>query len=124
MSLVYPPPRYTGDSGEVSATYRPATTPPDHVSTPVISSGPTVGQGVEYHYLATTGSTDGDFGLYRIDMGPAPTGPTTHFHRGISESFFTLSGTTAERPSPARTTALGTTAQGRADRPVQPRRPL
>ncbi|GAA4087411.1 cupin domain-containing protein [Actinomadura miaoliensis] len=93
MSLVYPPPRYTGDSGEVSATYRPATTPPDYVSTPVISSGPTVGQGVEYHYLATTGSTDGDFGLYRIDMGPAPTGPTTHFHRGISESFFILSGT-------------------------------
>jgi quercetin dioxygenase-like cupin family protein len=26
-------------------------------------------------------------------MGPAPTGPGPHFHRGITESFYVLSGT-------------------------------
>src|SRR5262249_38723849 len=35
----------------------------------------------------------GQFGLYRWDMGPQAGGPTAHFHRSISESFFILSGT-------------------------------
>jgi hypothetical protein len=47
----YPPPRYTGDTGEVSATLRTADTPPDFQS-----------YGVTYSYLASQQSTDGDFG--------------------------------------------------------------
>ena len=43
-------------------------------------------------YLATGASTSGEFGLYRSDMGPQPTGPASHFHKSISESFFILSG--------------------------------
>ncbi len=45
------------------------------------------------HYLATGASTNGNFGFYRWDMGPEPTGPAEHFHRSISESFYILSGT-------------------------------
>ncbi|MEU3163100.1 cupin domain-containing protein [Streptosporangium sp. NPDC006930] len=44
-------------------------------------------------YLGTGASTNGQFGLYRWDMGPKPSGPAAHFHRTISESFFVLSGT-------------------------------
>ena len=33
------------------------------------------------------------FGLYRWDMGPKPSGPSPHFHRSITESFYVLSGT-------------------------------
>ena len=36
--------------------------------------------------------TGGEFGLYKIDLGPRSPGPTTHFHRTISESFFVLAG--------------------------------
>lgn len=78
----YPTTRYTGDGGEISARLRRVDSAPDLV-TPAVS----------YHYLATTASTDGEFGLYRIDMSATPSGPTTHFHRTISESFFILSGT-------------------------------
>ncbi len=92
--MSYPHPRYFGDTGEINATFRPASTPPDFVSTPVTTTtGPTVGTGTAYHYIATTASSDGDFGLYRVDMGPEFGGPTTHFHRTMSESFFVLSGT-------------------------------
>jgi mannose-6-phosphate isomerase-like protein (cupin superfamily) len=45
------------------------------------------------HYLATTASTNGQFGLYRWDFGTTVSGPDPHFHRSISESFFILSGT-------------------------------
>ncbi|MFD9906379.1 cupin domain-containing protein [Streptomyces sp. NPDC059063] len=79
--MSYPDPRYFGDEGEINAVYRPAGTPPDH-TTPA----------QDYHYLATTLSTQGEFGLYKIDMGPRAGGPSTHFHRGISESFYILSG--------------------------------
>jgi mannose-6-phosphate isomerase-like protein (cupin superfamily) len=78
----YPEPRYHGDTGEVSATYRAAESVPDLVT-----------PGASYHYLATTASTGGEYGLYRVDMTAEPSGPSTHFHRGISESFFVLSGT-------------------------------
>ena len=40
-------------------------------------------------HRATTG---GAFGLYRWDMGPRPSGPSPHFHRSITESFYVLSG--------------------------------
>ena len=77
----YPEPRYLGEGGEVSAVYRPADTKPD-LSSP---SGNT-------HYLATHVLTGGEFGLYKIDMAPRAPGPSTHFHRSISESFFVLAG--------------------------------
>jgi mannose-6-phosphate isomerase-like protein (cupin superfamily) len=81
--MTYPPPRYHGDGGQVSASHRPADRPPDHA----YANGTTV------HYLATAASTDGLFGLYRWEMGPAPSGPEPHFHRTIAESFYVLSGT-------------------------------
>ena len=84
MSLVppsYPPPLYTRDDGEVSASIRRADEPPDY------ALGSTT-----YHYLATQQSTDGHFGLYRLDIDPAGGGPGPHFHKTMSESFFVLSG--------------------------------
>ena len=78
----YPPVRYTAEGGERSARLRPASTPPD-----LVTSSTEVG------YLATTVSTQGEFGLYRYTMTGAPTGPSPHFHRTISESFYVLSGT-------------------------------
>jgi mannose-6-phosphate isomerase-like protein (cupin superfamily) len=79
----YPEPRYFGEGGEASATYRPAGEPPDL----------TYPSGNTAHYLATGASTHGLFGLYRWEMGPEPSGPGPHFHRTISESFYILSGT-------------------------------
>jgi mannose-6-phosphate isomerase-like protein (cupin superfamily) len=80
--MSYPPPRYHGDSGEVSVSFRRAHQPAE------------LKTGTGYcHYLATGSSTHGQFGLYRWDMGPEPSGPGPHFHRTMSESFFVLSGT-------------------------------
>jgi mannose-6-phosphate isomerase-like protein (cupin superfamily) len=81
--MTYPEPRFLAESGEVSATYRPAAHEPELVY-------PT---GTSVRYLATGRSTDGLFGLYRWDMGQRPGGPDPHFHRTIAESFFILSGT-------------------------------
>jgi mannose-6-phosphate isomerase-like protein (cupin superfamily) len=80
--MTYPEPRYLGEGGEISATYRPA----DHE--PELKYG----TAVTVHYLATGASTHGLFGLYRWEMGPVPGGPEKHFHRSISESFYILSG--------------------------------
>ena len=81
--MSYPEPRYLGERGEVSATYRPA----DHEPDLTFPNGTTV------HYLATGASTDGLFGLYRWEMGAAAGGPDKHFHRTLAESFYVLSGT-------------------------------
>ncbi|GJP05041.1 hypothetical protein NJB18001_27660 [Mycobacterium marinum] len=87
MSLVmpayppYPPARYTGDKGEVSARLKRRDEPPN------LELG-----GTKYHFLATQKTTDGDFGLYRVDIAPAGGGPGPHFHKTMSESFFVLSG--------------------------------
>ena len=83
MPMSYPEPRYTGTGGELSATYRPAGAAPELV----YASGNTV------HYLATGAGTNGQFGMYLWNMGPQPSGPDPHFHRSVSESFYTLSGT-------------------------------
>ena len=80
--MSYPDPRYLGDTGEVSARFRRADDPAE-LKTATGSCS----------YLATGASTNGQFGLYRWDMGPAPSGPGPHFHRTMSESFFVLSGT-------------------------------
>lgn len=79
----YPPARYTEDEPEVSAWIRRAETPADHDS---------FGR-VKYHYLANQQQTTGDYGLYRVDIGPQGGGPGPHFHRAMSEAFFVLSGT-------------------------------
>jgi mannose-6-phosphate isomerase-like protein (cupin superfamily) len=78
----YPQVRYSGDQGEVSATYRPADTAPDF-STP---------GGGHFHYLSTQLSTNGLFGLYQNRLGPAPGGTSTHFHKTVSEAFYVLRG--------------------------------
>ena len=86
MSLLhpsYPAPRYFGEPGELSALFRPATAAPDFVAEP---------GGTAYHYLSTNTSTDGEYGLYRVDMAPEAGGPSTHFHKAMSEAFFVLSG--------------------------------
>jgi mannose-6-phosphate isomerase-like protein (cupin superfamily) len=81
-AMSYPEPRYHGDHGEKSATYRPT----DHAPDLVYPNGNHV------HYLATGAATKGLFGLYRWEMDPAGGGPGPHFHRTIDESFYVLSG--------------------------------
>jgi quercetin dioxygenase-like cupin family protein len=80
--MSYPDPTYLGDGGEVTAQLRPADVPAELKT----------GSGF-CHYLATGAGTNGQFGLYRWDMGPGLSGPGPHFHRTMSESFFVLSGT-------------------------------
>jgi len=90
VSLVvppYPPPRYTADAPEVSAWLKRGDEPPDYDAFGL----------VKYHYLVGTGptmqATDGDYGLYRVEIAPKGGGPGPHFHRAMSEAFFVLSGT-------------------------------
>jgi quercetin dioxygenase-like cupin family protein len=51
-----------------------------------------MGGGSAAHYLETGQTTAGAFGLYRWEMGARPSGPSPHFHRSITESFYVLSG--------------------------------
>jgi mannose-6-phosphate isomerase-like protein (cupin superfamily) len=81
--MSYPDAVYLGETGELSGRFRPAGAEPE-----LKYAG-----GGSASYLATGASTNGQFGLYRWDMGPKPAGPATHFHKSISESFFVLSGT-------------------------------
>ncbi|HZE40524.1 MAG TPA: cupin domain-containing protein [Stackebrandtia sp.] len=81
--MSYPEPKYFGADGEVTATYRPATDPPNL----------TMRNGGSAAYLATGASTDGKFGLYQWNMGPGRSGPDPHFHKTISESFYVTAGT-------------------------------
>lgn len=79
--MSYPDPHYLGDKGEISARLRPANQKPELVR----PAG-------AIHYLATGASTNGQFGLYRVEMQPHTPGAGAHFHKTISESFFILSG--------------------------------
>ena len=90
--LVYPPARYHGLQGVVSACYRPVDTAPDLVSAGGADDVTGASAQQRTHYLATGAATGGEFGLYRIDMPPHGMGPKTHFHRTMSESFFILTG--------------------------------
>jgi quercetin dioxygenase-like cupin family protein len=81
--MSYPEPLFHGDTGEVSALFRPT----DTASDLRYPNGTTV------DYLSTGASTGGQFGLYRWNMAPGPGGPDLHFHRTMSESFFILAGT-------------------------------
>ncbi len=80
--MSYPEARYLAEQGEISAAFRPATSEAELK----------IGAITDASYLATGASTNGQFGLYRWDMGPQPSGPAAHFHRTMSESFFVLSG--------------------------------
>lgn len=79
----YPPARYTEDEPEVSAWVKRGDEPPDYESFGL----------VQYRYLANQEATDGDYGLYRVEIAPKGGGPGPHFHRVMSEAFFVLSGT-------------------------------
>ncbi|MFF0288461.1 cupin domain-containing protein [Streptomyces sp. NPDC005262] len=79
--MSYPEPRYFGERGQVSALFLPASPQPG------TGSG-----GFGISYVAKQENTNGEFGLYKIDMGPKAMGATEHFHRTISESFYVLSG--------------------------------
>ena len=81
--MSYPPPRYHGTLGQVSGTFRPKGQPPEV----------RYATGGAAAYLASGALTDGQFGLYRWEMGPGVSGPDPHFHRTITESFYVLSGT-------------------------------
>ncbi|MEU5883532.1 cupin domain-containing protein [Spirillospora sp. NPDC047279] len=80
--MSYPRELYHADQGEVSGTLWKGDTAPDLV----------IGGRTNVHYLATGRSTDGQYGLYRWDMGEKPGGPGAHFHKTMSEAFFVLSG--------------------------------
>jgi mannose-6-phosphate isomerase-like protein (cupin superfamily) len=80
--MPYPDARYLGQSGEVSATYRPADQEPDLVYP----------NGTRCHYLATGSLTRGLFGLYRWESPPRGGGPGPHFHRTFTESFYLVAG--------------------------------
>ncbi|MDH2428661.1 cupin domain-containing protein [Sphaerisporangium sp. TRM90804] len=83
--MSYPEPRYFAERGEVSGVYRPSGQEAE-----LTIGGPA---GTVVRYLATGASTGGLYGLYRWEMGTRPSGPSAHFHRTISESFYVLSGT-------------------------------
>ncbi|MFN8195364.1 MAG: cupin domain-containing protein [Nocardioidaceae bacterium] len=80
--MSYPAPLYDGEGGEVSAWVRPGDLEPELVYP----------NGNRVHYLARGSSTGGLFGLYRWEFAEAPSGPSAHFHRTISESFYVLEG--------------------------------
>jgi len=81
--MTYPPARYFGNHGEISAPAVPHDAPADIEYV----------HGGKCTYLATGATTNGQFGLYKWEMGPTPRGADPHFHRSFSESFFVLSGT-------------------------------
>ena len=80
--MSYPPARHLGP-GSANAHLRRADAPPE-LRFP---------SGGSASYLATSALTGGDYGLFRWDMGSHAGGPDPHFHRGMSEAFFVLSGT-------------------------------
>ena len=70
---------YTGTEGETSAVFRRDLEP--------LMLGATAAT-----FVAPGSVTNGQFGLYRWDMGPEQGGARPHFHRTMSESFFVLGG--------------------------------
>jgi quercetin dioxygenase-like cupin family protein len=80
--MSYPPSRYDGEHGEVSARLRRTDGEPDI----------TYSNGGKVEYLASSNSADGDYGLYRWTFGEGQSGPGPHFHRTMSESFYVLRG--------------------------------
>ena len=112
--MSYPEPRYHGDGGEASATFRPHGAPPDI----------TYASGGTADYLATGASTGGLFGLYRWNMSAEPSGPGPHFHRTMAESFYVLLGTVEDlrRPRVGRLHAGRLRARAAGRNPRVPQR--
>jgi mannose-6-phosphate isomerase-like protein (cupin superfamily) len=73
---------YIGETGEVSAVYRP-----------VDAVAPLKLGATSARFVAPGSLTDGRYGLYRWDMTEGSGGASPHFHRTFSESFYILSGT-------------------------------
>jgi quercetin dioxygenase-like cupin family protein len=54
---------------------------------------PTLKVGATTARLVATGAdTDGRYGLFRWEMAAAPGGPSPHYHRTFSESFYVIDG--------------------------------
>lgn len=79
----YPAQRYLDDAGEASAAFHSHDVGHDLEMSP---------GGTRTSYLATGELTGGQFGLYQWDMSAAGGGPSPHFHRTISESFYVTKG--------------------------------
>jgi mannose-6-phosphate isomerase-like protein (cupin superfamily) len=79
----YPDDVYTGEGGEASAWIRRD----DHPREIEYRNGGSCA------YLATGDQTGGLYGLYRWSFGEEESGPSPHFHRAITESFYILEGT-------------------------------
>lgn len=80
--MSYPPPVYHAENGEVSAWLRRHDSPPDVVYP----------NGNRVRYLARGEEADGTYGLYHWEFAGPESGPSSHFHRTITESFYVLSG--------------------------------
>lgn len=80
--MSYPPPIYDQDTGEVTAWLRPADSAPDVVYP----------NGNRVRYLATGDSTGRTYGLYHWEFAGPRSGPDSHFHKTLTESFYVLSG--------------------------------
>lgn len=73
---------YLGDTGEISALYRPSAEIPA-VTRPLSTAT----------FVAPGTATGGQYGLFRWDMRPESGGPDAHFHKTFSEAFYILGGT-------------------------------
>jgi mannose-6-phosphate isomerase-like protein (cupin superfamily) len=73
---------YVRDTGEVSARFRPA------AGVERVSSR----SGVVSRFVATGPVTNGQFGLFEWNMPPRSGGPSAHFHKTFSESFYITCG--------------------------------
>jgi quercetin dioxygenase-like cupin family protein len=73
---------YVGDTGEISATYRP-----------IGEVDALVRPNVTNAFVATGSVTNGQFGLFQYTMEPHAGGPAAHFHKTFSESFYIVEGT-------------------------------
>jgi mannose-6-phosphate isomerase-like protein (cupin superfamily) len=73
---------YQGETGQISATYRP-----------MVEVPPLVRPTSSVRFVAPGSVTRGQFGLFEWTMQPQAGGPDAHFHKTFSESFYVISGT-------------------------------
>src|SRR5262249_14124076 len=73
---------YLGDSGQISARFRQS----GEVEQITMKSG------VISRFVAPGSVTDGQFGLFEWSMPGNAGGPSPHFHKTFSESFYIISG--------------------------------
>jgi len=73
---------FVGETGEISATWRPR-----------IEVAPLVRKTSSVRFVAPGSVTRGQFGLFEWSMNPRAGGPDPHFHRTFSESFYVTDGT-------------------------------